>query len=415
MPEAELRTNPDAVAGAPAPMIGRHQVNGTTLYAEVRGRGPAVLLIPGGAEDAEGWRAVAERLPDRTMVTYDRRGTLRSGREDWPGRGSAQHADDAAALIRGLDLGDAVVFGGSSAGVIAVQLAFRHPTLVRRALVYEPGYLRAAQRTVDLRSLVLAATEAHLRSHPRDWVGAYRAFARAVGATAGSLTPPVDRDWYGQREELNAEAMVRDDIPILTGEALDEASLVATPVDVRFSYGSDSNAIFRDIAVRLAAVRGGVAEVIDGVGHAIYLHPGAAAAYLLTDECFALVMPAFRRLKRFDLPTYLIAAIASTWVPWVTASALGYLGGQLLPEPRALGIDVVFPTAMAGMSVALVTDRRSLVAAAAGASVALAVAITVQPSVGVLAGGLAGPMVALAIPSGTSAVQELERTERAIP
>ncbi|HSW41536.1 MAG TPA: alpha/beta hydrolase [Patescibacteria group bacterium] len=280
MRDADLRTNPDAVVGAHPPTIGLHRVNGTTLYAEVRGSGPVVLLIPGGAEDAEGWRAVAERLPGRTVVTYDRRGTLRSGREDWPGRGSAQHADDAAELTRELGLGDVVVFGGSSAGVIAVQLAIRHPTLVRRALVYEPGYLRATQPAMDLRSLVLAAAAAHLRTHPGDWAGAYRALARAVGPTAGSVTAPSDRDWYGQREELNAEAMVRDDIPILTAEGVDEALLAATPVDLRFSYGSETNAIFRDIAVRLAAVRGEVPEVIDGVGHAIYLHPDAAAAYL---------------------------------------------------------------------------------------------------------------------------------------
>jgi pimeloyl-ACP methyl ester carboxylesterase len=280
MRDDELGTNPDAIAGAPPPMIGLHRVNGTTLYTEVRGSGPAVLLIPGGAEDAEGWRALAERLPGRTVVTYDRRGTLRSSREDWPGRGSAQHADDAAALIRELGLGDVVVFGGSSAGVIAVQLAIRHPTLVRRALVFEPGYLSAARNTVDLRSLVLVAMEAHLRIHPGDWVGAYRAFARAVRPAAGSLTPPSDRDWHGQREELNAEAIVRDDIPILTAEAVDEASLASTPVDMRFSYGSETSAIFRDIAVRLAAVRGDVPEMIDGVGHAIYLHPDAAAAYL---------------------------------------------------------------------------------------------------------------------------------------
>ena len=190
MRDPDLRTNPDALAGAPPPTIGLHRVNGTTLYAEVRGSGPAVLLIPGGAEDAEGWRAVAERLTGRTVVTYDRRGTLRSGREDWPGAGSAQHADDAAALLRELGLGDVVVFGGSSAGVITVQLAIRHPTLLRRALVYEPGYLRIAQGTDDLRGQVLAAMEAQLRSRPGDWVGAYWAVARAAASTAGPLTPP---------------------------------------------------------------------------------------------------------------------------------------------------------------------------------------------------------------------------------
>jgi len=279
MPE-ELRTNPDALAGVPEPRIGRHRVNGTTLYAEVRGEGPAVLLIPGGAEDAEGWRAVAERIPGRTVVTYDRRGTLRSGRQDWPGRGSAQHADDAAALVRALGLADLVVFGGSSAGVIVIHLAIRHPTLVRRALVYEPGYLTLTVDGERLRSLVLVATDAHLRSHPGDWVGAYRAFTRAVAPAAGSLTASAERYWFGKREERNAEAMVRDDIPLLTAEAVDAAALASTPVDVRFAYGSETSPVFREIAVRLAAVRGVLPHVIPGVGHAIYLHADAAAAYL---------------------------------------------------------------------------------------------------------------------------------------
>lgn len=280
MHDPELRTNPDAVAGAPPPRTGRHRVNGTTLYAEVRGTGPAVLLVPGGAEDAEGWRPIAERLAGHTVVTYDRRGTLRSGREDWPGAGSDQHADDAAGLISELGLDDVVVFGGSSAGVITVQLAVRHPTLVRRALVYEPGYLATTQGTDDLRASVLAAMETWLLDRPGDWVGAYRAFARIAASTAGPLTPPPGRDWYGLREELNAEAIVRDDIPIVTAEAVDFASLASTPVDVRFAHGSETAAVFRDIVRRLAAVRGDVPEVVAGVGHSIYLHPGVAAAYI---------------------------------------------------------------------------------------------------------------------------------------
>jgi pimeloyl-ACP methyl ester carboxylesterase len=275
-----VRPNPDALAGSPPAVVGRREVNGTTLYAEVRGGGPAVLIIPGGAEDAEGWRAVAERLAARTVVTYDRRGTLRSGREDWPGRGSAQHADDAGALIRELGLGNVLVFGGSSAGIIAVQLAIRHPSLVRRALVYEPGYLRATEPAADLRSLVLAAVDAHLRIRPGDWVGAYRAFSRAVRPTAGSLASPSDRGWYEQREELNAEAFARDDAPILTAELPDEAWLASTLVDIRFSYGSQTSPVFRDIAIHLAAMRGDVPDVIDGVGHAIYLDPDTAAAYI---------------------------------------------------------------------------------------------------------------------------------------
>ena len=123
----------------------------------------------------------------------------------------------------------------------------------------------------------------------------------------------------------------------------------------------------------------------------------AAAAHFLTDEVFALTMPGVRALARLDLPAYALAA-ALTITPWVLATAVGYAGGQLLPDPRALGLDIVFPAAMAGLAVALVTDRRSLVAAVAGGSIGLAMALAVQPAVGVIAGGLAGPLVAMLIP-----------------
>ncbi|MEZ0240652.1 MAG: alpha/beta fold hydrolase, partial [Chloroflexota bacterium] len=110
----DLRTNPNPLLDAESPRIGRYRVNGTTLYAEIRGSGPAVLLVHAGGEDAEQWRPVAERLSGFTVVTYDRRGTLRSGRDAWPGGGSAQHADDAAGLIGELGLDDVLVFGASS-------------------------------------------------------------------------------------------------------------------------------------------------------------------------------------------------------------------------------------------------------------------------------------------------------------
>ncbi len=73
------------------------------------------------------------------------------------------------------------------------------------------------------------------------------------------------------------------------------------------------------------------------------------------------------------------------------------LFGQLLPEPTTLGLDVVFPAAMAGLAVALVVDRRAAVAAVVGVVVGVMVALWLGPSVGILAGGLTGPAVALLV------------------
>jgi pimeloyl-ACP methyl ester carboxylesterase len=285
METPEPGLNPDALPRADPPRVRPCRVNGTTLHVEVRGSGPALLIIHGGGEDAEVWRAVAERLEDFTVVTYDRRGTLRSDRDDWPGGGSAQHADDAAALLRALQLDEVVVFGSSSAGIVALQLALRHPALVRRALVFEPGLFRQLPGGAPIVAPVQHAIDGHLAARPGDWVGALAVFRRAVASAMGPaadelVAPPPGKEWYASREEENAEAFVRDDLLILTQERVDEAELASAVVDIGFSFGTESMPVFRAIATELAAVRNARPIAVEGVGHVIYYDPDAAAAHL---------------------------------------------------------------------------------------------------------------------------------------
>jgi 4-azaleucine resistance transporter AzlC len=130
----------------------------------------------------------------------------------------------------------------------------------------------------------------------------------------------------------------------------------------------------------------------------------AAMAHLLTDEAFALSIGHFRRLGRADERGYWIAAIGSTFIPWNVATLAGVLAGGSIPEPGRFGIDIIFPAAMIGLAVGLVTGRRELVAALAGASIAVTWALVVsptlglEPSVGVVAGGILGPAVGLLVP-----------------
>jgi predicted branched-subunit amino acid permease len=130
----------------------------------------------------------------------------------------------------------------------------------------------------------------------------------------------------------------------------------------------------------------------------------AAMAHLLTDEAFALSIGHFRRIGRTDEKGYWIAAIGSTLIPWNLATLAGVLAGGSIPEPGRFGIDIIFPAAMVGLAVGLVTGRRELVAALAGASIAVAWALVVSPAVGlapavgVVAGGVAGPAIGLLVP-----------------
>ncbi len=101
------------------------------LWTERRGQGPDVLLIAGLGDPAEAWQPQLDGLADRYLVTaFDNRG---AGRTPLPeGRLSATTmADDAAALLRTLEISSAHVAGFSMGSAITQELALRHPELVR--------------------------------------------------------------------------------------------------------------------------------------------------------------------------------------------------------------------------------------------------------------------------------------------
>ena len=124
----------------------------------------------------------------------------------------------------------------------------------------------------------------------------------------------------------------------------------------------------------------------------------AVMAHLLTDEAFALTIGHYRRVGRTDERGFWIAAIASTFIPWNLATIGGVLLGAQIPDPARFGIDIIFPAAMIGLAVGLVTGRRELVAAIVGAGVGVVVALLTAPSIGIVAGGIAGPAVGLLVP-----------------
>jgi len=131
------------------------------------------------------------------------------------------------------------------------------------------------------------------------------------------------------------------------------------------------------------------------------LRERVVGAHLLTDEAFALATTHFRRLGRTDMWGYWLGAIGATLIPWNLATLAGASIGGSIPDPAAFGLDLVFPAAMLGLAVGLIAGRRELAAAGAGGILGLAVSIALGPQIGVVAGGLGGPLVAMAIP-GTS-------------
>ncbi|WP_455359009.1 alpha/beta fold hydrolase [Streptomyces sp. SYSU K21746] len=105
--------------------------NGTEIWVHRQGRGSDVLLIGGLSDPAESWQPQLDGLSDRhRLVAFDNRG---AGRTRLPeGQLSvAMMADDAAAVLRALDVPAAHVAGFSGGSAIAQELALAHPELVR--------------------------------------------------------------------------------------------------------------------------------------------------------------------------------------------------------------------------------------------------------------------------------------------
>jgi 3-oxoadipate enol-lactonase len=107
------------------------QVDSIELYWEEHGSGDPLLLIMGLAADSTAWLF---QIPDfarryRT-IAFDNRGVGRSAKPRGPYT-IHQMADDAAGLLDVLGIERAHVVGVSMGGMIAQELALRHPARVR--------------------------------------------------------------------------------------------------------------------------------------------------------------------------------------------------------------------------------------------------------------------------------------------
>jgi predicted branched-subunit amino acid permease len=138
-------------------------------------------------------------------------------------------------------------------------------------------------------------------------------------------------------------------------------------------------------------------------------------AHVLTDEAFAVATVHFQRLGRPDHVGYWIAAVATDYIPWNAGTIIGVLGGSVIPDPATFGLDVVFPASMAGIAVALITNRRELLAVVAGLTIAIVVGLAADPRVGVVAGALLGAGVALVAPVGEPEPADLPATRDPLP
>lgn len=245
-------SSPRAAAGS-AQGSAYAQVGGLRMYYEDRGQGrPLVLLHGGGSTAQTSFGAIMPELAKaHRVIAPEQQGHGHTADLDRP-FSFEQMADDTAALLDQLGVGEADVLGFSNGGVVALELALRHPQHVRRLLLastyFEKGGLPA--------DLWKSFDHASPENMPRALREAYQAVAPHPEALRSMVTKTI--------------AMMRafQDLPESALRSLHGPALVML---------GDADIVTPAYAARMAKlIPGGQLAVFPGSGHGTFL--GAAEA-----------------------------------------------------------------------------------------------------------------------------------------
>jgi pimeloyl-ACP methyl ester carboxylesterase len=258
------------------------EVPGASLYYEVRGSGPTLLLISGGPADADVYAGLAARLADRyTVVTYDPRGNSRSlvegPSQDWR---VDVHGDDAARLLAAVGEGPAYVFGNSGGAQVGLDLAARHPDKVDTLVAHEPPATELLPDAAEHR----ARAQDLYGTYRKDGVGAaMQKFLSSAGLNEGPPPAAAGEPSPEQRAALgrmgrNMELFLAHGVRQIGAFVPDVAALRAGSPRIVVGGGETSG----DQLARRAAT-----ALAQRLGTRLVSFPGAHGGFTTHPEAFA--------------------------------------------------------------------------------------------------------------------------------
>ncbi len=236
-------------------ITGTLAVPGASLFHQVRGAGPVLLILQGGPGDANASDALAEALAERyTVVTHDRRGLSRSVRDDLEQPMSIRtHSDDASRLLTAMTDRPAFVFASSFGAVVGLDLVATHPEQVRVLVAHEAavaGLLADPERT-ELEVAQRDVEETFERDGLKPAIQRIRAITG--GASGGGRARPVAGE---QSAAAGTAVLARTAVSARTAAHL---------ANLRFFFGHDIGAAHR-YEVDVAALRAATTRIVPAAG-----------------------------------------------------------------------------------------------------------------------------------------------------
>jgi pimeloyl-ACP methyl ester carboxylesterase len=172
--------------------------DGTTIAFDRSGHGHAIVLVSGALGDRSVAAPLAERLaPRSTVIAYDRRGRGDSG--DTAPYSPDREVEDLEALIGAVG-GSASLFGHSSGGVLALEVARASPGRIRKLALYEPVFIVDDSRPLPPEDYLQRLEELVAANRRGDAVEYF--MTRGVGAPPESVASMREGEFWPALEAL---------------------------------------------------------------------------------------------------------------------------------------------------------------------------------------------------------------------
>jgi pimeloyl-ACP methyl ester carboxylesterase len=254
------------------------------LYYEVRGSGPAVVLV-GSPMAAAPFAALADALAtDHTAITLDPRGISASRLQNPDADVSVeQRADDVTAILDALEIDSADVFGSSGGAVTGLAVVTRHPGRVGTLVAHEPPVQEllpdVAARRAEVADIVATF-------HRDGSAAAFAKFMAMIGvqpaapvASAGQA--PLPQRQPSAQEIADGARFLGHDMLATTRFVPDVAALTSSATRVVIGIGAKADVPFAQRTARVLAERLGIAPVEFPGGHGGFVeYPREFAAVL---------------------------------------------------------------------------------------------------------------------------------------
>jgi pimeloyl-ACP methyl ester carboxylesterase len=260
---------------------GTLRVAGATIYYTVRGRGPLLLILQGGAGDAEGSNGIAPYLVDSyTVVSYDRRGLSRSPLDDPTAAPSiGTHAADVHHLLAPLTDEPAYVVGCSFGALVGLELVARHPEQVRTLVAHEAPTTQLLPE--PLRTQAVRDQERVEEGYRREGIAAMREFLAITGVDFADREPDIALPPRTEGYAANIAFFLTHDAPAARFHRLDLDALQRAAGRIVPAAGSTDRDFWIHRCARALAERlGRPLEEFPGGHNGYALHPRAFAARL---------------------------------------------------------------------------------------------------------------------------------------